>query len=43
MLYEEPNLEMVMWEDELIPVTQVSDYEGGQFDDYEDGGDLSIE
>lgn len=43
MLYEEPNLEIVMWEDNMIPITQVSDNEGGQFGDYEDGGDLPID
>lgn len=43
MLYEEPNLEIVMWEDDMIPITQVSDNEGGQFGDYEDGSDLPID
>ena len=38
MLYEEPNMELIMWEDDMIPITQVSQFDDGQFGDYDDGG-----
>ena len=42
MRYEKPNMELVMWLDDMIPITQVSEFDDGQFGDYDDGG-LPIE
>ena len=41
MNYIKPDMWVLVWEDEMLPITQVS--EGNPFEDWEDGGDMPIE